>query len=258
MSSTCMCARPFAMPGAKGRRQGDALPPLVCWVDLDQPPIDPVLYGHLVAAGGLVGRSGSNDHQHLYLPLTAPVDLGTHKRLNRALAARLGGDAKWPDNSLLRMPRRLQLENDRSTRRRRSGGACAGRGRVMERAARRPRPARRNARGGSDGTDIRNERRADRLDHPRACAEPTSRARQVGAQPPGCKRPVWGAPPAGRRLRRRRPDRGSGAHHRGQLPPERGEVRAPAGRGGGALVGTGRCEADGALHGLRADGHDRF
>ncbi len=90
--------------GAKGRRQGDALPPLVCWVDLDQPPIDPVLYGHLVAAGGLVGRSGSNDHQHLYLPLTAPVDLGTHKRLNRALAARLGGDAKWPDNSLLRMP----------------------------------------------------------------------------------------------------------------------------------------------------------
>jgi hypothetical protein len=48
--------------------------------------------------------SGSHGHRHLYLPLAHPIPLDTFNRLNQALADRLGGDAKWADNSLLRMP----------------------------------------------------------------------------------------------------------------------------------------------------------
>ena len=90
--------------GAKGRRKGDALPPLVCWADLDGFPADVALFAQLVEVGAYLVRSGSGDHLHVYLPLTRPVDLGTHARLGQALAARLGGDAKWSDETLLRPP----------------------------------------------------------------------------------------------------------------------------------------------------------
>jgi hypothetical protein len=55
--------------GAKGRRKGDALPPTVCWVDLDGAPKDPALFGLLVTAGAYPVRSGSGENLHLYLPL---------------------------------------------------------------------------------------------------------------------------------------------------------------------------------------------
>lgn len=86
---------------AKSRRKGDALPPMALWADLDAPPADSELFEKL--NGFLVG-SGRPGHLHLYVPLSEPVDLGTHARLNKALAARLGGDAKWSDESLLRLP----------------------------------------------------------------------------------------------------------------------------------------------------------
>lgn len=86
---------------AKSRRKGDALPPMVLWIDLDGPPADPDLYELLA---GFVVASGQPDHVHLYVPLAEPVDIGTHARLGKALAARLGGDAKWSDESLLRPP----------------------------------------------------------------------------------------------------------------------------------------------------------
>jgi hypothetical protein len=83
------------------RRKGSALPPMVCWADLDTPPADDQLLAKL---DPFTVESGTDGHRHVYLPLTAPVDLGTHARLNRALATRLGGDAKWSDESLLRLP----------------------------------------------------------------------------------------------------------------------------------------------------------
>ncbi|MER7076614.1 DNA primase family protein [Saccharopolyspora kobensis] len=83
------------------RRRGDALPPAVCWADLDGDPADPEL---LAALQPYTVHSGQPGHQHIYVPLSEPVDLGLHTRLNKTLADRLGGDAKWSDESLLRMP----------------------------------------------------------------------------------------------------------------------------------------------------------
>ncbi len=83
------------------RRKGSARPPMVCWADLDGPPADIALWDTL---NPLVVDSGQPDHRHAYVPLTRPVGLGAHARLNKALADRLGGDAKWSDESLLRLP----------------------------------------------------------------------------------------------------------------------------------------------------------
>ncbi|MGH3420325.1 MAG: hypothetical protein ACRDOD_12145 [Streptosporangiaceae bacterium] len=94
------------------RRKGDALPPMVCWVDLDGPVLDEALWSTL---DPLTVQSGSDGHRHGYLPLASPVDLGTHTRLNKALTARLGGDAKWSDESLLRLPGTLNHKTDPPT-----------------------------------------------------------------------------------------------------------------------------------------------
>ncbi|MDB5288739.1 MAG: hypothetical protein JWR05_3688 [Mucilaginibacter sp.] len=87
--------------GAKKRRKGDALPPLSLWFDLDGPPSDQAFLDQL---GALIVASGQPGHRHGYVPLSRPIDLGTHAALNKALAARLGADAKWSDESLLRLP----------------------------------------------------------------------------------------------------------------------------------------------------------
>jgi hypothetical protein len=81
------------------RRQGNALPPMMLHVDLDGEPADQVLYDTL---NPLVVSSGRN--RHLYVPLSRPVDLGTWRRLQKALVKRLGGDAKVAENDLLRLP----------------------------------------------------------------------------------------------------------------------------------------------------------
>lgn len=83
------------------RSQGGAAGPLWVWVDLDQAPADADLWETLRP---IVVHSGQPGHAHGYVPLTRPVDLGTHAQLGKALAARLGGDAKWSDESLLRLP----------------------------------------------------------------------------------------------------------------------------------------------------------
>ena len=88
------------VPGTKGRRKGDALPPTYLWTDLDRGPRDPELLDTL---GALIVESGQPGHLHVYVPLARPVDLGTHIRLNKALADRLDGE-KWTDESLLRLP----------------------------------------------------------------------------------------------------------------------------------------------------------
>jgi P4 family phage/plasmid primase-like protien len=89
------------------RRKGSALPPMVCWADLDGPPADVALWDTL---NPYVVDSGQPDHRHAYVPLTRPVGLGAHARLNKALAGRLGGDAKWSDESLLRLPGSLNFK----------------------------------------------------------------------------------------------------------------------------------------------------
>jgi P4 family phage/plasmid primase-like protien len=86
------------------RRKGTALPPQTCWVDLDKEPLDAELVENL---GALIVASGQPGHIHAYVPLTEPVSLELHAALNQRLAQRLGGDAKWSDESLLRLPSTL-------------------------------------------------------------------------------------------------------------------------------------------------------
>lgn len=83
------------------RRKGDAAAPSVCWVDLDGPPADAALARRL---DGYTVASGQPGHVHLYVPLSTSVTVAEHAMLNRALAAALGGDAKWSDETLLRLP----------------------------------------------------------------------------------------------------------------------------------------------------------
>lgn len=83
------------------RRKGSALPPMVCWADLDADPTDASLWDTL---NPFVVASGTQGHRHPYVPLSRPVDLGTHAKLNQALRDRLGGDHKWSDEVLLRLP----------------------------------------------------------------------------------------------------------------------------------------------------------
>lgn len=87
--------------GAKSRRTGDALPPLVCWVDLDGPPTDQILWEKLEP---LVVRSGSDGHAHGYIALNQSIDLLRWRRLQEALRDQLGGDHKISDNDVLRLP----------------------------------------------------------------------------------------------------------------------------------------------------------
>lgn len=83
------------------RRKGSALPPMVCWADLDGPTSNTELLDELQPYTVASGQPG---HTHVYLPLTEQVPIAVHAELNKALAAALGGDAKWSDESLLRLP----------------------------------------------------------------------------------------------------------------------------------------------------------
>ena len=96
------------------RRKGSALPPMVCWADLDGPAADEQL---LVALDPLIVESGSDGHRHLYVPLSRPVELGTWNLLQRALRDALGSaaDAKIADNDLLRLPGTRNHKSDPPT-----------------------------------------------------------------------------------------------------------------------------------------------
>lgn len=83
------------------RRKGDAMPPAVCWADLDGPAANTELLNTLDA---YTVSSGQPGHIHVYVPLSETVPLSAHAALNKALAAQLGGDAKWSDETLLRLP----------------------------------------------------------------------------------------------------------------------------------------------------------
>jgi hypothetical protein len=78
---------------ARQRRGGgkDAIDEVhVVWVDLDGVPLVDV--DTLAVPPGIVVRSGSAGHRHLYWPLSEPVTIARAELANRRLAAYLGGD----------------------------------------------------------------------------------------------------------------------------------------------------------------------
>jgi hypothetical protein len=92
-----------ALRATPNRNKGGALPLTRLWIDLDNEPADEALWRKLEP---WVVASGQPGHRHAYVALTEPMDVATHAVLNKALAAQLGGDAKWSDESLLRLPAR--------------------------------------------------------------------------------------------------------------------------------------------------------
>jgi len=100
-----------ARNGAGGKAGSNAAPISWLWADDDHgADVDKVK-----ALRPLVVASGRDGHQHLYVALAQPVPVGTHKLLNRALAEHLGGDSKWSDEALLRMPGTLNCKADPPT-----------------------------------------------------------------------------------------------------------------------------------------------
>ncbi len=96
-----------ALRATPTRNKGGAVPLARLWADLDAEPADEALWRKLEA---WVVASGQPGHRHAYVALSEPVDLATHAVLNKALAARLGADAKWSDESLLRLPGTLNFK----------------------------------------------------------------------------------------------------------------------------------------------------
>lgn len=85
------------------RRQGEAVSGHVVWVDIDDEATDdaPLV---LESLGALTVASGRRGHVHGYLLLSRAVDPTAIETINRALARRTGGDAKFSENSVLRVP----------------------------------------------------------------------------------------------------------------------------------------------------------
>lgn len=72
-----------------------------CWADLDGLAKDPALLEKLQPMSVC---SGNPSHQHIYVPLTKEIDTKMLENINKRLAELLGGDSKWANNSLLRLP----------------------------------------------------------------------------------------------------------------------------------------------------------
>jgi putative DNA primase/helicase len=78
----------------------NAMPPALLFADCDTPP-DP---NKLALLGPAILESGSPGHKHLIVPLTRPMPLVQWREVNLAFAGWIGGDHKWSDETLLRMP----------------------------------------------------------------------------------------------------------------------------------------------------------
>jgi hypothetical protein len=83
------------------RAKGNAVTRRLAHADVDTATTDLHAAREL---GGLAVASGTHGHTQVYVRLSTPVNAGWHETLCRALAARLGGDAKYADNDLLRPP----------------------------------------------------------------------------------------------------------------------------------------------------------
>ncbi len=89
-------------PGAGGQ---------VAWVDLDGATL-PDSYRD---AGVWVVDSGTPGHMHAYAPLPERRDAEGVQAVSKALATALGGDAKWPHSSVLRLPGTWNFKHDPPT-----------------------------------------------------------------------------------------------------------------------------------------------
>ena len=92
---------PYLMRGRE-RKKGQAVERRLVHADIDVPvPVEKVQ-----AVGGFAVASGSTDHGHAYIALSAPVTTDQHEALCRAWGQHLVGkaDAKVSDNDLLRPP----------------------------------------------------------------------------------------------------------------------------------------------------------
>lgn len=99
-----------AARATRSRKQGTSAAELaVLWADLDGPAADEALLDKL---DPFRVASGTESHQHVYVPLGEYVPVAVHQALNKALARALGGDHKWPENSLLRGPGTLNHKHD--------------------------------------------------------------------------------------------------------------------------------------------------
>jgi len=92
------------MPRAtKDRRKGNGLSGEVAWADMDHTPT-PQQRALIEELGAGLVESGTPGHLHAYVAFAHPTDPAIIEQLNRGLRGALGGDHKWADNSLLRLP----------------------------------------------------------------------------------------------------------------------------------------------------------
>lgn len=88
---------PYLMK-SRERAKGNAVSRVLVHADIDG-ALDECT---VEALGGFAVSSGTPGHGHVYVPLAWPVTPAQHEVLCRGLAERLGGDAKFSDNDLLR------------------------------------------------------------------------------------------------------------------------------------------------------------
>lgn len=86
------------------------------WVDIDtKKSVVELLMSGLDPSA--VVKTGSEGHLHAYWALSKPLDVAEAERLNKALAARLGGDPACTDASrIMRMPGTYNFKHDRPVR----------------------------------------------------------------------------------------------------------------------------------------------
>mgnify|MGYP000476366857 CR=1 FL=1 len=95
-----------ALRTSRSVRRNTATASRFLWADVDRPieQVAPALEWMASAADGIVlVRSGSGG-AHVYVPLSHATSMIEVEPLNQRLAAYLGGDRKWHDNALLRLP----------------------------------------------------------------------------------------------------------------------------------------------------------
>lgn len=85
--------------GFQNQRGSNAAPIAWLWGDLDD-EVDREFVDYL---GAMLIGSGRDGHLHVYVALDRPISVGDHRKLNKALATRLGADAKWSDEAVLRV-----------------------------------------------------------------------------------------------------------------------------------------------------------
>lgn len=86
----------------RSAKKGDALPGMVAWADVDG-DWTPERAAAAEKLGAWQVASGSGG-RHLYLRLSTTEPPDRLEMWNRRLGAMVGGDAKWAENALLRLP----------------------------------------------------------------------------------------------------------------------------------------------------------